>query len=160
MKAETDQLAYDVVHLLASRGETVATCESLTAGLVAAKLADIPGSSQVLRGGLVTYATDLKISLAEVDSDLVLHGVVTPGVARAMAEGTRVRCQSDWGISTTGVAGPGPHEGVQAGTVWVGVSGKSSSVVQISIGDVGRKVVREAAVHAVLQLLWQHLTVE
>ncbi|WP_203566632.1 CinA family protein [Aestuariimicrobium ganziense] len=105
---------------LKSREMTVATCESLTAGLVAARIADVPGSSAVLRGGLITYATDLKASLAGVDEHwLEEHGVVDETTAVAMASGARHRCGASIGLSCTGVAGPDPQDGVEPGTVWV-----------------------------------------
>ncbi|NUT97968.1 MAG: nicotinamide-nucleotide amidohydrolase family protein, partial [Saccharothrix sp.] len=79
--------AADVVNALKSRGETVATAESLTGGLVAAEITTVPGASAVLRGGLVVYATDLKASLAGVDAALLAaHGAVHPEVARQLAE--------------------------------------------------------------------------
>lgn len=140
--------AADVAALVAAlrdRRQTVATCESLTAGLVAATLADVPGASLVLRGGLVTYATELKNTLAGVPSHLTDDGVVTHEVALAMARGARAACGATWGVSTTGVAGPGPHEGVAQGTCWVAVAGPSeaacTAVVPGERGDVRRGAV-------------------
>src|SRR5699024_5696716 len=83
-------LAAEVVHRLSSRGETLAFCESLTAGLASATVAQVSGASAVLRGGLITYATDLKVALAHVPQELIdEHGVVSPETAVAMAKGTR-----------------------------------------------------------------------
>lgn len=116
---ERDRVAAIVTELIAAR-RTVATAESLTAGLLAAVLAEIPGVSAVLRGGLVCYATDLKASLAGVDGDLLrTRGAVDPDVARQLARGARLRCGADIGIGLTGVAGPDPQDGVPAGTVFV-----------------------------------------
>ena len=93
-------------------GETVASAESLTAGLVSAAIADTPGASVVLRGAIVAYAADVKVALLGVPASVVAEaGTVDPRVARAMAEGARLRLGATWGISTTGVAGPGPAEG-------------------------------------------------
>lgn len=111
---------------LRARNQTISFCESLTAGLACATLAQVPGASDVLRGGLVTYAVDLKFELAGVDPAVVeTHGVVSAAVAREMARGTRAACGSDWAVSLTGVAGPDAQDGVPAGTVWVGLAGPS-----------------------------------
>ena len=91
-----------------ARGITIATAESCTAGLVAHLLTEIPGSSDYFRGGLVTYANDVKIALAHVpDETLAAHGAVSAQVAVAMAEGARSRLGADLAVAVTGVAGPG-----------------------------------------------------
>ncbi|XVV02096.1 CinA family protein [Actinosynnema sp. CA-248983] len=152
--------AADVVAALKARGETVATAESLTAGLVAAEITTVPGASAVLRGGLVVYATDLKASLAGVDAALLAaHGAVHPEVARQLAEGARTRCGATWGLGLTGVAGPDPQDGVDAGTVHIGLSGPSgSAVTTITVGG-DRHEVRHASVIAALDLLQDHLKI-
>lgn len=115
--------AAEFVAALKARGWTVATAESLTAGLVAATIADVPGASAVLRGGLVVYATDLKHTLANVpDEVLTRFGAVSAETARALAAGAAVRCGASVGIGLTGVAGPEEQEGRPVGTVYVGVS--------------------------------------
>lgn len=152
--------AADVVAALKACGETVATAESLTAGLVAAEITTVPGASAVLRGGLVVYATDLKASLAGVDAALLAeHGAVHPEVARQLAEGARARCGATWGLGLTGVAGPDPQDGVAAGTVHIGLSGPSGSAVQtITVGG-DRHEVRAASVIAALDLLEHHVKI-
>lgn len=115
---------------LRARHQTISFCESLTAGLACATLADVPGASDVLRGGLVTYSVDLKAALAGVDPALVEeHGVVSAAVAREMARGARRACGSDWAVSLTGVAGPDAQDGVAAGTVWIGLAGPAWTAV-------------------------------
>ncbi|QFZ24774.1 CinA family protein [Saccharothrix syringae] len=152
--------ARDVVAALRERGETVATAESLTAGLVAVALTDVPGASAVVRGGLVVYATDLKHALAGVDADLLAeHGAVHPEVARQLAEGARTRCGATWGLGLTGVAGPDPQDGVPPGTVHVGLSGRSVSTVQTFTLGGGRHEVRAASAAAALDLLGEHLKI-
>ena len=122
--------AREVITSLIDAGQTVATCESLTAGLLAATLADVPGASAALRGGLVTYATDLKHTLARVPQEvLVVHGPVARETAIAMARGVRDVCGADWGVSLTGVAGPDPQDGHPVGEVWVGVAGPEGTGV-------------------------------
>lgn len=114
--------AREVIAAATQRGLTVATCESLTAGLLAASLADVPGASAVLRGGLVTYATELKHALAGVDADLLSErGAVDPDVAQQMARGAAEVCGADFGISCTGVAGPDPQDGKPVGRVYIGL---------------------------------------
>lgn len=128
LTAETP--ARELVEELARRGQTLATAESLTAGLLAATVAGVPGASAVLRGGLIVYATDLKGSLAGVDRGvLASDGPVAPTTAAQLAEGARDRCVADWGIGLTGVAGPDPQDGHAPGTVFLGVSGPDGTEV-------------------------------
>ena len=144
----------ELVHRLAGRGETLATAESLTGGLLAATIVSVPGASAVYRGGLVTYATDLKASLAGVPADLLAErGAVDPDVAVALAVGARKACGAHWGLSTTGVAGPDSPEGKPVGLVYVGCAGPDGrEVVELRLaGD--RAAIRTAAVTAALDLL-------
>ena len=120
--------AREVITSLIDAGQTVATCESLTAGLLAATLADVPGASAALRGGLVTYATDLKHTVARE-------------TAIAMARGVRDVCGADWGVSLTGVAGPDPQDGHPVGEVWVGVAGpEGTGVVHTGVAELAGTV--------------------
>lgn len=119
-----------VVEELTRRGQTVATAESLTAGLLAATLAGVPGASNVLRGGLVVYATDLKGTLAGVDADVLAEdGPVARRTAAQLAEGAARRCGADWGVGLTGVAGPDPQDGHPPGTVFLGIAGPGGTEV-------------------------------
>src|SRR5689334_17213331 len=150
--------AADAVHRLVERHETFATAESLTGGLVAATLVEIPGVSAVFRGGLVVYATDLKAKLAGVPEGLLAErGPVDPDVAVALADGARARCGADWGLATTGVAGPDPQEGKPVGLVYVAVSGPHQSAVRELRLDGNRDAVRTESVTRVLQLLSETL---
>jgi nicotinamide-nucleotide amidase len=137
---------------LADRGETVAAAESLTAGLFCATLATVPGASATLRGGVVVYATELKVRLAGVPADLLAeHGPVSPQTAAALAEGVRERCGATWGIGLTGVAGPDPVDGHRPGRVYLGISdGRRTDVGVLDLpGD--RAAIRSAAVHAAIE---------
>lgn len=108
---------------LAALELTVATAESLTGGLVCASLTSVPGASSVVRGGVVAYATQIKRDVLGVDADLLEHvGPVHPDVAAAMAVGAARLLGAGVGVATTGVAGPGPHDGHPAGTVFVSVA--------------------------------------
>ena len=97
--------ARDVVHALADAGLTVATGESLTAGLVAARLADVPGASAVLHGGVVAYQNAVKTGLLGVPEDLLARvGAVDADVARRMALGARAALGADVGVATVAAA--------------------------------------------------------
>jgi nicotinamide-nucleotide amidase len=154
-------LASDIVRLVAERGETFATAESLTGGLVAATVVEVPGASAVFRGGLVVYATDLKHALAGVPEDLLAaRGPVDPDVALALAAGARRRCGADWGLATTGVAGPDPQNGIAPGTVYVAVDGPGEGtggeVLRLELaGD--RAAVRTESVTRVLRLFAERI---
>jgi nicotinamide-nucleotide amidase len=142
-----------LVELLTERGETVASAESLTAGLVAATIADTPGASAVLLGGVVAYAGRVKVELLGVPAELVDRvGTVHPEVAVAMAEGVRARLGATWGLSTTGVAGPGPAEGKPSGTVHVAIAGPSGTATVALELKGGRAAVRSGAMREVLLL--------
>ena len=129
--------------------------ESCTAGLVAARLADIPGSSDVLLGGVIAYADDVKRELLGVPAALLAeYGAVSAEVARAMAEGARAATGAEVGIAVTGVAGPGGgSERKPVGLVYLHVSapGVERGQEHHLIGD--RAQVREWATVAALQLV-------
>ncbi|MFD5572440.1 CinA family protein [Streptomyces cadmiisoli] len=116
--------ATEVIRLLTVRGETLAVAESLTGGLVAAELTSVPGASKVFRGSVTAYATELKHRMLGVDATLLAQrGAVDPQVAAEMAAGVRKVLGADWGIATTGVAGPEPQDGQPVGTVFVALDG-------------------------------------
>ncbi|MFC7340684.1 CinA family protein [Saccharopolyspora griseoalba] len=141
-----------VVAALKRRAETVATAESLTAGLVCSALTEVPGSSGVVRGGLVVYATELKAELAGVDRELLVErGAVDPEVAAQLSRGARERCGADWGIGLTGVAGPDPQDGVPPGTVHLGFTGANGTEVRTAELTGDRRAVRSAAVRVALE---------
>lgn len=150
----TSQAAAAVLEVLVARGQTLAVAESLTGGLLAATIVDVPGASRVFRGGLVVYATDLKATLADVPTDLLrAHGAVHPDTAAALARGARIRCGADWGLATTGVAGPDAQDGVPVGTVYVAVSSATSGdVVRLDLAG-SRAEIRAGAVTGALDLL-------
>ena len=142
-----------LVGLLKRRGETLATAESLTGGLVGAALTDVPGVSAVYRGGVVVYATDLKAKLAGVPEDLLAAvGPVHPDTAAALATGVRDRLDATYGLATTGVAGPDPQAGVEAGTVYVAAAGPDAVEVRKLELSGDRTAIRRGSVQAVLEL--------
>ncbi|PWU44114.1 competence protein [Micromonospora globispora] len=150
--------AAGVVHSLHERHETLATVESLTGGLLSASVVEIAGVSGVYRGGLVVYATELKSELAGVPAELLAErGPVDPDVAVALAEGGRRRCGADWGLATTGVAGPEPQDGKPVGLVYIAVAGPVGTDVQRLDLDGGRDHIRSAAVIEALRLLAERI---
>ncbi|MGV9316103.1 CinA family protein [Streptomyces sp. NPDC003691] len=153
MTAET--AARRALELLAERDQTLAVAESLTGGLVAAGLTAVPGSSRSFRGSVTAYATELKRTLLGVDGTLLAQrGPVDSEVARQMAAGVRAALGADWGLATTGVAGPGPQDGRPAGTVFVAVSGPGGNEKSAALRLNGsRAEIRRESVRSVLELL-------
>ncbi len=147
-------LARAVVRGLASLGWTLATAESVTGGLLAATITDVPGASEVFVGGVVPYATGLKETLLGVDPELLsTRGAVSPEVARQMATGVRRALGADVGVATTGVAGPATQDGQPVGTLWVAVAGPGG-VVAVDARSVGsRSDVRRAGCRSALAAL-------
>ncbi|WP_328479376.1 CinA family protein [Streptomyces sp. NBC_00377] len=161
--------ATDVVRLLTVKEETLAVAESLTGGLVAAEITTVPGASKVFRGSVTAYATDLKHELLGVDADLLAaRGAVDAQVAARMAAGVRKALGADWGIATTGVAGPDPQDGQPVGTVFVAVDGPfGTDSVSAGGGKVealrlngDRAEIRRESVRSVLALLLSELAGE
>jgi len=148
------ELARQILARLEAGGHTVAVAESLTGGLVAAALTDIPGASTSFRGGVVTYATELKASLLGVDRGMLArHGAVYAPVAAAMAAGVRIRLGATYGVATTGVAGPEPADGQPVGTAHIAVSAADDTVVRTIVLTGDRHVIRRLTVEHALGLL-------
>ncbi|MBV1945143.1 CinA family protein [Streptomyces sp. BV129] len=161
--------ATELVRLLKVSGETLAVAESLTGGLVAAEITSVPGASQVFRGSVTAYATELKHRLLGVDAGLLARsGAVDPQVAAQMAAGVREVLGADWGIATTGVAGPDPQDGQPVGTVYIAVDGPFRQGSPSAAGgkvealrlNGGRAEIRMESVRSVLALLLRELAGE
>ncbi|MEO3975484.1 CinA family protein [Streptomyces sp. CAU 1734] len=150
-----DATAARILALLTERGETVAAAESLTGGLVAAELTGVPGASASFRGSVTAYATDVKRDVLGVDGTLLAQrGAVDSAVAAQMAAGARTVLGADWGIATTGVAGPGPQDGNPVGTVHVAVAGLNGTGKTAVLRLNGtRAEIRRESVRSVLALL-------
>ena len=152
-------LAADVVRLVRERGRTLATAESLTGGGVGTLLTSVPGASAVYAGGVISYATRIKVELLGVPIEIVYgDGVVSASCARAMAAGARRVLGADVGVSTTGVAGPDRQEGKPAGTVFVAVADEYGDAVRSLHLDGDRAAVRHASTAAVLELLQERMS--
>lgn len=150
--AGPEELPAAVVQGLIRRGLTVATAESLTAGLLAATLAEVPGASATLQGGVIAYQNHVKQTLLGVDAGLLARqGAVHAEVARQMAEGVREATGADVGLATTGVAGPEPHQGQPVGTVYVGLVGLGGPEAVLLRLEGGRQAIRQNTVWRTLQ---------
>ncbi|MCC3266392.1 CinA family protein [Arthrobacter gengyunqii] len=127
-----------VVRAASAAGLTLATAESLTAGMVAAELGTVPGVSAVLAGGVVAYSNAVKHKALGVDAELLAAaGSVDAEVARQMADGVRRALEADVAVSTTGVAGPEPHDGKPVGCVFIAVVSAERTLVEeyLFLGD-------------------------
>jgi nicotinamide-nucleotide amidase len=136
----------DILEILTQRGETICVAESLTGGGLAEALSSLPGSSQIFRGSVTAYQVETKNSVLKVPLELISEmGTVSEEVAVSMAAGVKDLMSSTWSISTTGVAGPGPVDGVPAGTVWVAIEGPISQTLQLELSGT-REIVRNATI--------------
>lgn len=150
-------------HTLAAHGQMIVTVESCTGGLIAGALTDVPGSSDAVHGGFVTYANEAKQAMVGVPEDLLeTHGAVSEPVARAMAEGARERTGAAIAISVTGIAGPGGGtEGKPVGLVHFACASVDGTVAAVErFGDIGRQEVREATIIRALDLVIDRLGVK
>ena len=145
---EETSLASVVVEELKKRQKSITAAESLTAGLFQATLADFSGVSAIFNGGFVTYSLEEKSKMLDIsEQELKEHGVVSEFTARKMAEQARIKTQSDYGVSLTGVAGPDSLEGHPAGTVFIGLAhAKGTEVIKANIAGRSRADVRQIAV--------------
>jgi nicotinamide-nucleotide amidase len=153
------RLARRVGDACRSRGATIATAESCTGGLVADLLTDVPGSSDYVRGGLVTYANDVKVELAGVPAETIeAHGAVSAQVAVAMAEGARRRLGADLAVAVTGIAGPGGGTSAKpVGLTYVAVADADGDQVRRFLWDSGRLENKRSSAEAALMLVLERL---
>ena len=144
-----------------SRRIRLAAAESCTGGLIAALLTQVPGSSDVLECGFVTYSNDAKVEMLGVAADLLAaHGAVSEPVARAMAEGALRASQADIAIAVTGVTGPGGGSAAKpVGLVHLAAARRRGATLhrECRFGDIGRDAIRSACVEVALALLRQAL---
>lgn len=153
---DTSALVRRIAARCAAAGLRVGVAESCTAGLVAAALASVPGASAWFRGGVVSYATDVKRALLGVDPELLAGpGPVSAEVAERMARGARAALGADLAVSVTGLAGPDgdPERDIPVGTVFLGWSDARGSGAERRRFPGGRDEVRAAARDAALELL-------
>lgn len=150
----------DLIARLTTARLSVAVAESLTGGLVMTALTSVPGASAVVRGGVVAYATEVKREVLGVDGDLLdQRGAVDADVALAMARGVRELVGADFGLATTGVAGPDGQDGKAPGVVFVAVDTPFDNWYRELLLEGDREQIRTRSAVAVLELLTEVLTV-
>jgi len=152
---DEENLEEVIVKTLAQRKETVATAESCTGGLIANRLTNVPGSSEVFLAGYVTYSNDAKADVLNVDPQLLKeHGAVSEPVARAMAEGARKRAGVTYALSTTGIAGPsGGSADKPVGTIYIGLAAPEETVVKSLFFPTDRETFKDIAAQHALEML-------
>jgi len=144
LSKDITSLATEIIATLRERNETLSTAESITAGELSNAVTSIPGSSDIFIAGLTAYTSQIKISHLGVDPDLInKYTVISEEVAQAMAHGALKTFGTTWAIATTGVAGPGPSDGFDAGTVWIAIAGPINQSVELSLSG-EREIVRNA----------------
>ena len=150
---DDDTLESAIGDLLRQHSLTLATMESCTGGLLASTLTNVPGSSAYFRGGLVAYATEMKIEWGVAPEIIERHGVVSGECAGDMARAVRERLQTDIGIGITGVAGPDPQDGQPPGSIHIGIDGAFDQPQTISYQFAqGREAVKRRAVTTALAM--------
>ena len=158
--ADDDTLAQLVLAALAARGSSLATMESITGGMVAACVTDIPGASAVFSGGVIAYTKKAKAAFGVPEGLLEARGSVSPQVAQAMAEAAASRLGADFGLATTGVAGPESLEGRPAGTAFVAIHNRQLGTVhtlELTLPPLQRGWIRERVTNAALATLLKQL---
>ena len=159
--ADVPNLETVVLELLKEKGMTLATAESCTGGLIAKRLTDVPGSSAVFKGAVVSYCNEVKAAALGVPGELLEQvGAVSEPVARAMAEGARKALNCDLALATTGVAGPGSDErGNPAGLVYIALAARDQGFVRtMTLSGASRERVRTTAAHHALDLARRYLS--
>lgn len=146
LSPEATSMVKELISTLASHSETLVTAESITAGGLSSAITSVEGSSQIFLGAIVAYRNIIKANVLGVDQGIIdTHTVYSQEVAVAMAQAVREKFGATWAIATTGVAGPGPSDGVPSGTVWVAIDGPVTHSLELSLSG-GRESVRNATV--------------
>jgi nicotinamide-nucleotide amidase len=146
LTSEVTSMVKEIIRTLDEGNESLVTAESITAGGLSSAITSVEGSSQIFLGAIVAYQNHVKAEVLGVDEALIAaHTVYSQEVAQAMATAVRAKFGATWAIATTGVAGPGPSDGVPSGTVWVAINGPVCQSLELSLaGD--RESVRNATV--------------
>ncbi len=158
--ADVPNLETVVVEVLKEKGLTLGCAESCTGGLIAKRLTDIPGSSAVFKGGVVSYCNEVKESALNVPVDVLeQHGAVSEQTAKAMAQGARRLLGCDLAVATTGVAGPGADDmGNPAGLVYIALAvGEDVFLRKMELPNASRQRVRTTAAHHVFDMIRLYL---
>ena len=154
------KIVQEVFDLLFNRKMTFASAESCTGGNIAHQITLIAGSSEIFKGTAVTYATSMKTKVLGVPAETIeKHTVVSREVVEGMATGVRNLMEADFGVATTGVAGPGGGtEQSPVGTVWIGVASQNGVVSHCYHFDGNRHSVIDQATYAAYEMLKQQIT--
>ena len=153
---DLEELAADVLEACRAAGVTVAAAESCTGGLVLGTLTEVPGSSDVVERGFVTYSDEAKTEMLGVPAGMIAEkGAVSREVAEAMAEGALARSRAQLAVSVTGVAGPGASGRKPEGRVCFALAraGRETASETVEFGPLGRHLVRRASVAHALDLI-------
>jgi nicotinamide-nucleotide amidase len=147
--------AASLVAAALARGWRIATAESLTGGLIAAAISEVPGASAVLDCGFVAYSPEAKTAMLGVAPATIAHmGLVSEAVAAEMARGALTRSRADLAVAVTGLAGPGGAGALPEGRVCFGLAGPGGLTLEtVDFGAIGRAAVRRATVAHALRLL-------
>ena len=148
-----------LLRLLVKRHETLALAESCTGGLLANRITNVPGASEVFIAGSVPYANEAKTDMLDVDPKLIeKHGAVSEEVARALAEGARARARSTYALATTGIAGPsGGSNEKPVGTVYIGLAAPDETVVKKLFFPSDRETFKQLVAQAAFEMLRRKL---
>lgn len=146
----TKSHARQIIESLKSQGATVSVAESLTGGGVGFALTQVPGSSEVFFGGVISYTSEVKVrELGVLQSTIDEFSVVSEEVASEMAQGAMKKFGTTWAIATTGIAGPGDYKGIREGTVWIAICGPVNQTLHLTL-DSGRDGVRQGAISSAI----------
>ena len=158
MNIQVQVVSREISEYLWRSGQTLATAESCTAGLVAASVVALPGASNYFRGGVVAYTNEMKTKLLGVSEELLAEkGAVSEDVARAMVQGAVERLGTDYAVAVTGYAGPGGGPEAPVGTIFVAAGKRDDVLVRELTGDDGREENVARATVAALQILLEKL---
>lgn len=158
ISAQVKQMCESIMSELRARNECLGVAESLTGGLLAATFVSIPGISAVFNGGVVSYTNDVKSRILGVDSLLLATGgAVQASVAMQMATGVGKLLNANYALATTGVAGPGPADGKEAGTVFIGLKTLDGVKAHEYHFAGERAQVRQESVEKAISLLYREL---
>ena len=155
-----EELESVIVRLLTERKRTLALAESCTGGCIAHRVTNVPGASNVLLAGLVTYSNEAKQKFLGVQPETIArHGAVSEAVAREMADGARTATGADYALSVTGIAGPGGGTLAKpVGTVYIGLAGPFETRVESNFNPWDRETFKQATAQQAMELLRRALT--
>jgi nicotinamide-nucleotide amidase len=156
---DVEELEEILGKLLDERRMTISVAESCTGGLIADRLTDVPGSSNYLERGMITYSNESKVAELDVPQSLIdKFGAVSKEVAEAMAIGIRTKSNTDIGLSTTGIAGPAGGTAVKpVGIIWVGYSDRHQTFAMQFDFPTDRRQFKERAAQAAMELVRRKL---